>query len=242
MKYYIFLFILLFTDFVTAEINWAIFKGNQIDTVQRQKILNLADKLKIKNIYEIIIGPIDNFTSDEGIVVKGVETVKDTVQHEKWLYIWKINQRIKGFNVRNYHDFSVADTPYCTGPRNIRNKIRHIYHYGNQSRVFDLENCNYSEVKFILDCVSNGKAVEDSMKWKEEIRVKENWNKIKSNLINFVNVYKFGNRYRFGYCFSHPFCFEPEALNTEIIDAEFEAILSDGKCKILYGGPGAGSK
>jgi hypothetical protein len=240
MRFTSILFLLFYSQFASAGINWIILKGFNLDTTERNKVIKLSNELGILNIYEIKAGQISHFYDDKGIIVKGIEFTGDTIQKEKWLYIWKNKTKHSGHFYQKYCDSTLLDAPFTTGLKNIAIEYRHVYRYGSQVKAFNLENGNYKEVKFILDCILNGTAIEDSMEFKKET---ENiWKNIKLNLLKFINVHKWMKSYRFGYCLSDSICFKPESANTENTDAAMEAIVVNKSCRILYGGPGAGMK
>jgi hypothetical protein len=243
MRFFYFLLTLFCTQCISAEIDWVIFNGFDLTTNERNKILNISSKLGISNIYQIKSGPISHFDRDTAIIVKGVVSINDTMQIEKWLYIWRFCQIHRNLSYLPKHiiDSSVVDTPFYSGVKCIEFNHRYIYRHGSQSKIFELYNQNYQDIKFCLDCILNGTASEDSMKWKS--LTKDDWNKIKSNLLIFINVLSLhNNEYSFNYCLSLPECNKPENTNTEMCDMRLNIRIDNNKCIILYAGRGFGTK
>jgi hypothetical protein len=152
------------------------------------------------SIYEVEIGVFGKYDSSIAAVAKQVAFVNDTLQQEKWLYLWK-REWTRSQLFRSFGDSSYRSQSFVTGQKSIRNVKKFIYTAGNRKKVFQFTTSNgsYVDVKIILDCIQSGSAIEGRMGFKKEAG--ENWDFVKKNVLDFKSVMYWGKYYAFEYEF-----------------------------------------
>jgi hypothetical protein len=179
---------------ISDTIEWKFQKGFDLNRGECGIILHLAKKVGLKNIYQVKVGNVYHYENSYVVVVKGVVSTNDTLQKERWLYLWKKEWLKESKLFKHFGDSSVVDSPFVTGHYSIQKANRFVYTYGNLRKLFCLELGSYQEVKAILDCILGGNSLEDSIRFDETV-VREMWNDAKKNILKFVVVDERGDHH-----------------------------------------------
>ena len=180
--------------------------GFVIEKSDKKSILQIAKEVGFDSIYQIEIGIFGKYDSSRAIVVKQVAFANDTLQKEKWLYVWRREWTNSQF-FRSFGDSSIIRGDFLTGKKCVRSVNKYVFKYGDRKKMFQFANSkgSFEDVKMILDCILSGTTIEDKMGFKEEAG--KDWDYIKENVLEFKSVTFWGKHYSFEYEFpqlKHP--------------------------------------
>jgi hypothetical protein len=171
-------------------IEWNIQSGYELNTTERNTVLHLADTLGIRNIYSVQSGNLGVPGKYYGIVVKSIAFRFDTLEVEKWLYLWK-KKWLKEtyYQSRQIWDTSIVINNLYTGSKAIQEMNFYIYSLGNIRKRFHLnDERQYIDIKRIIDCILSGKAIMN-------VNTYDDFSKL--IFIDFSFVFKMGSVYNF---------------------------------------------
>ena len=197
---------LLLLNCQTKSVDLILQPGFSLDSADKEIIIDLSNGLNFHSPYQIEAGIFGKYDSSKAIAVKQVAVTNDTLQQEKWLYVWR-REWVNSQLFRSFGDSSVARGDFITGEKCVRIVNKYVYKYGSYSKIFQFANGKgrYGDVKLILDCILSGTAIEDRMGFKKEAG--ENWDFVKKNVLEFKSVTCWGAYYSFEYEFpqlQHP--------------------------------------